>query len=599
MTEKYRKIVNKPIKKVHSVFKNVEGIDVDTKPKKILKGSALVGIGLVEFMMRFSKFVALDNKILRKLEKKLSEIQVGKDKDGNEKKFQAFVKRNPNLSAIAIWWAMLGVLVGGVDLANGKKVDKDNVRQKKEIKTNPREDKIDEETTVYFDANDAKSEIDKKLNKKIKMTDKAAVKKAVMDNFAYTQAVLFATENYRTDWFCDYIKGPQNTLAVGLYYVPNAENAYNFEASQWALASDMFKKYPRKKGQTEPRGLTDDEVYDAIEGWFFYMDNGLNFNRYMRDVLAGTNIELTPRDLTVISSVLFNSPACCKKFCQFIIAHPDNRTAWAKYLLRVDDAVDTNRLKTFPGLKARRVHEILLLLDIDNYCQDMFGVRIDCKRSGAVSYANNYFDKLKVDFSKSTLVDAKRVICRGVVANGVSVCQVVQRSEKYSDDVFAYCADVDKYLHANQDRQQMYDLALKYYKNQNYDMALKYFNKVIELEGVSPELFNDLAITYIHRDEYDKSIDMSKKALELESEDADKSRSYFNLGLAYDLKGDMKNAKKFYTLASNLGNKVAASKLKKINENEIQQFSNATQKVNGKSTRSKFFKGLFGKRDRK
>ena len=68
----------------------------------------------------------------------------------------------------------------------------------------------------------------------------------------------------------------------------------------------MFKKYPRKKGQTEPRGLTDDEVYDAIEGWFFYMDNGLNFNRYMRDVLAGTNIELTPRDLTVISSVLFS-----------------------------------------------------------------------------------------------------------------------------------------------------------------------------------------------------------------------------------------------------------------------------------------------------
>ena len=63
MTEKYRKIVNKPIKKVHSILKNVDSIDVDTKPKKILKGSALVGIGLVEFMMRFAKFVALDKKI--------------------------------------------------------------------------------------------------------------------------------------------------------------------------------------------------------------------------------------------------------------------------------------------------------------------------------------------------------------------------------------------------------------------------------------------------------------------------------------------------------------------------------------------------------
>ena len=74
MTDKYRKAVKKPIQALHKKIKQVAGMDTPTKPKKILKGSALVGMGLVEFMMQIGLVVALDNKLMRRLEKKLSEI---------------------------------------------------------------------------------------------------------------------------------------------------------------------------------------------------------------------------------------------------------------------------------------------------------------------------------------------------------------------------------------------------------------------------------------------------------------------------------------------------------------------------------------------
>ena len=593
MTEKYRSAVAKPIKFVHKKIKYVADIDTPTKTKKIIKGSALVGMGLVEFMMQIGRVVALDNKVMRRLEKKLSEIRVGHDKDGNEKKFQSFVKQNPNLSALAIWWAMLGMLIGGVN-GLGKKSDKDIIstgrQQEAKVKSRPATDA----NTASFDVVDKRKQIKDKLDKKIKMTDKQSVKQAVMDNFAYTQAVLFSTENYRTDWFCDYINGDKNTLAVGLYYVPDAEHPYDFTSTSWAKASAMYKKYPKTKSGA-PRPLTDNEVYDGIAGWFFYMDGGRAFNKYMRDILAETNIELTPRDLTVIASVLFNSPQCCKNFCEYIIAHPGDRMAWAKYLLNVDDAVDVKRLENFPGLKSRRVHEILLLLDVDNYCSDMFGVQIDCRRSGAVSYANNYFDKLKHDFSKSTLNRAKSVICNGVVANGMTVCQVVQKSDKYRDDVFAYCADVDLFLYGANRRQQIYEAALADYRQEKWDSALIGFNKVIELEGVSPNLFNDLAITYIHCGDYEKSVEMSERAMEI-GDNETMSASCFNMGLAYENMGKFAKAKKSYKKAAQMGNTVAQSRLDNLNNSGRKKLQNATKMVKQKTVKtSGFAKSLFGR----
>ena len=562
MTDEYRKIVSAPLKRVGRKFKSVAESKPNTKSEQFLRASKLVGLGLLEFIMYVFKFTALDNKALRAMEKRFSNINV--DEIGNNKnKIKKFVNKNPNLAAVMVWWAMLTLV--GATLLPGHDVQRDNDKNiKKEIKIES-ENKNNNSKTISFDdarldeTNLRQKEIEKKLSSPIKMTNAKVIKQAVMDNFAYIQAVLFSTENYRTDWFSDNKFGSKNTLGVGLYYLP--VKPYDFKSAEWIYTTTMYNEYPKLKNGL-PRGLTDDEVYDGINGWFFYMDNGYNF-KCMQNALAGHNVSLTPRDLTVISSVLFNSVKCGKKFCEYIVANPKNRMAWAKYLLQVDDDVSKTRLEDFPGLKSRRVHEILLLLNIDNYCQDMFGVQIDGKRGTSVSNANNYFDKLRGDFSKSNLVKAKNVICNGVVANGVSVCQCVARSEKYRDAVFAYCADVDKYMYANLDRQKIYDAALKAYKGKDYESALRGFTRVIEMSGVSPDLFNDLAITYIHIGDYEKSIEMSMRALEICSGDYE-SAAYFNLGLAYENIGDINNALKNYMSAMRLGNNTAKSRALKI-----------------------------------
>ena len=134
------------------------------------------------------------------------------------------------------------------------------------------------------------------------------------------------------------------------------------------------------------------------------------------------------------------------------------------------------------------------------------------------------------------------------------------------------------------------------YKAKDYETALRGFNKVIELEGVSPDLFNDLAITYIHYEDYDKSIEMSNKALEIGT-DEDWSASYFNLGLAYEKKGDIKSAKKYYKKAVGLGNAVAQSKLDKLNAGNSNKFNKASQNVKQKQSSKGFLKHLFGGRE--
>ena len=72
MTEKYRKIVNAPIKQVGQKFKSIAESKSNTKSEQFLRASKLVGLGLLEFIMYVFKFTEMDNKALRAVEKQFS-----------------------------------------------------------------------------------------------------------------------------------------------------------------------------------------------------------------------------------------------------------------------------------------------------------------------------------------------------------------------------------------------------------------------------------------------------------------------------------------------------------------------------------------------
>lgn len=114
MSDKFRKIVNAPHKAFGRARKKIQEM---TPVSKSGKASRAVGIGvsgMFQFLLWASKYAALDNHATRLMEEKLRDMQVGKNKKGEDKKLSSFAKKHPNLSSHILYYMMLaGLVVGG------------------------------------------------------------------------------------------------------------------------------------------------------------------------------------------------------------------------------------------------------------------------------------------------------------------------------------------------------------------------------------------------------------------------------------------------------------------------------------------------------
>lgn len=119
MAEKFRKIVNAP----HKAFRNARKRFTAMKPASPQgKAGRLTGIalsGMFQFMLWAAKYVALDNRVLRKMEKGL------KGKTG-------FAGKHPNMSAHLLYYMMLGAMITG---GNAAKSAIESTEEKESVKT--------------------------------------------------------------------------------------------------------------------------------------------------------------------------------------------------------------------------------------------------------------------------------------------------------------------------------------------------------------------------------------------------------------------------------------------------------------------------------
>ena len=121
MSEQYRKIVNAPHRGFGKLKEKIQQTNPQKTFGKIARGAGIGATGLTQFLLWLGKYVALDNHITRATEQTLADIDVGKNKDGNDKKFPKFVKKNPNFTAVVSWWILLASLgFGGKAIMNGK-----------------------------------------------------------------------------------------------------------------------------------------------------------------------------------------------------------------------------------------------------------------------------------------------------------------------------------------------------------------------------------------------------------------------------------------------------------------------------------------------
>lgn len=87
--------------------------DIAIGTLNIAKWSAWLAAGGTQFMLTLARWMTLDNSILRQMEDKLKDVEVGFNKNGKPKALKALAKKYPNISAHVLWYFALSLVVGG------------------------------------------------------------------------------------------------------------------------------------------------------------------------------------------------------------------------------------------------------------------------------------------------------------------------------------------------------------------------------------------------------------------------------------------------------------------------------------------------------
>lgn len=138
MAEKFRDIVNFPHRAFGRATQKIMRTQPDKWYGKIAKGAGLTMTGFAQFLFWATKYITLDNHALRAGERKLRDMRVGKNKDGENKKLQEFMKRHPNLSSHMIYYMLIASIAGGIkagveisDLVESVKIEREAERAKR------------------------------------------------------------------------------------------------------------------------------------------------------------------------------------------------------------------------------------------------------------------------------------------------------------------------------------------------------------------------------------------------------------------------------------------------------------------------------------
>ena len=557
MSEKFQQIVNAPHRAVGKLRKKIK----DTKPKtiggKIARVAGETTAGTTQFLLWLAKYITLDNHITRGGEKAFSKIKVGKNKDGKDKKFPKFIKKNPNFTAIVSWWMMLAAITGiGAGVKNKDKIA-DSVKSKIE-KIKEGKDKSKDDDTVYLD-------------KIYSVQDDAFRQNVVNENWSEIVVGLLEFETYRganpkkQSGESRYTYGPGITWV----YENGEQNACN------GVYVDKVKKFSEEEiwNQVRQHCLFGTEVlgvaqtYLKKEGFENVTDQqilGLLFAGYQTPASLGEpRIKKRDKNGNEIKdkngkTVWIKVPGIIPKLKQAgndtqkivdaFIAGTEVQKKWrdgtnkrrwwcAMYYIGKISAVD------FLSMDRDAFSKIE---DINTIMRDGHFVYDDSTIEYALNCKNENTGTVHEFLaSHSVLNDIEQ-----------NIGKTVRHKDKKIQDV-------------NPSMEQML-LALKAYEAKDYDEAIALYKKAIKLDKHNMEAYSSLALSYKKRgdithsmDDYNQSLKMVRKHDRLVKfnkhyvHDADVESSIrFNAGLAYEeiakleiSSGDIKSAQENYQKA--------------------------------------------------
>lgn len=384
------------------------------------------------------------------------------------------------------------------------------------------------------------------FSKKYKIKTRADFDQLYADAEPFIFAAMIPTENWRTDFHNDRQKSNAvpNSVGVGLFYVGVKNGALDFNSLTWKKTKSYVISYRRSHNGKNPPSLKPYQLYEGTRGWFKNMDSGRHLNELFSHLKGA---ELTINEFAAIASIYYNDEAIGKQVCNYVKTNYKNPKKCAQYIL-------STRIK-LPGIKPRRVHEVLMYLNHNNYCVNVFGLEVDGHLGTSVSGLGGHFDALKKGITNAKLDAAANTIYTRAVKNGRSIKYYVQLMNNHQDAVLAFAGQTAQTIEMDE-RGELYARAMTLYNAADYAGALKLFKQIVAENGNSADLHNDMAITYYHLGEYKQCIEQCQKALNTGEREKYMYATY-NAGLAYwalkDYDGAIRNFKSAIKYATEFG----------------------------------------------
>ena len=377
------------------------------------------------------------------------------------------------------------------------------------------------------------------FNKKYEITDKESFDKLYNESMNFMALSMFPTEILVNQPYADDKKtGKVNTIGLGSYYYPPDGNPKN--TKEWIKLEDYLKEHPKAKPYVNGQ-----QAVELMGGWFRYRANGRIYkNMYKR--LKGTT--LTINQFVAIATVLYNKEGDGFNVCDFVKNNYQSPIKCAAEIMNI-------QVKK-KGLKKRHVHEALMYLNLDDYCNKIPYLFVD--KVGDAYDTSIYEQKisdcnrLAKDLKKGNLEVAKEMSKKiQSFKRGKQVFEITDEN-----GVGYLCENADRsieFLAAYNQLPYMkdYSQAMNYYENKDYENAIPCFEAAVSQGLKDVNVHNCLARSYYETGEYDNSIAECRKVLNSGKKDVYHLANY-TAGQAYEKKNDKKKALANYKLALKL-----------------------------------------------
>lgn len=616
MTEKFTKIVRTPEEKAKELRKFIESkhpaeyirkkreqkIKQGGEKQNFLDGSAIFGLGALkwtswlaaggsQFLLTLARWLTLDNKFLRDMEKHYAERDVKKKQNVKTAGKSDWIKRNPNAYAHILWLCGLIAVSGTSYLA--AEYGPDVVRSYKEWRTEKLAEKQARGTYKAF------------LNKMRPITP-------------FLIADLIAKEGVHVD---------ENGM-----HVPYLDSK---GIPTIGFGSTMLKDGSRVTMKTKP--ITNEEAYELAR---WHLEDGETyFVLYCYDVTQnGVDLKTTSEALGM-SSIVYNSYSKLIEnakdknhknrftelrdlYDEYGYALPDSlvqkcfakypvkdATSFGKLWLNGADKRDVaDKLGGFlaggRGISWRRWLEAGLITgDITPQ------MLLNCPVNGMYEFFRVMGEKKSAFFTgsvddrhvnRNTYDDFKKWLLNPINARGQSLQNWKKVGDYLPADVLAFCQngqcelgnnDFDKIEKSHEvvavktytlGYDELYGSAMAAYRAEDYVSAASQFENMLKNYPDNALLHNDLAATYNHLGRYEDAITQAREILHRIGDKSQYAAAQYNAGYAYEQLGDFDKALANYKLSVNNGNvKVQkdVERVKKLRSQKTIAFMDAVKKM--------------------